>query len=660
MTSQWDRHTRPLLGAIVLASLPQLTRSPYWLIAAAAVYTAMVLAVTRHKGPSPARTVKWLLIVGGVAGIKLTYGHIVGRDPGMSLFMLMALLKILEIHTDRDRMVALCMAYFLLAANLFFHQSVVMAAHMIFSVWVTTAVMIHIQDPRSRWRRHLRTSGTLVLQALPVMVVLFFLFPRIQGSLWGVPKSDTGTTGFTSRLSLGDVTNIVQTNEVAFRAAFDQEPPPVTERYWRGIVFWSFDGVTWTRSRSGPPRGALPTRQQPSTYTITIEPSGARWMFALDLPDKAAPDTWMDADHTLRAIAPIVQRTSYQLTSFRRYRTLSATAWEIRRGLQLPEGSNPRTVALGRRLAAEHATPSAIVAAALDYMIRGGFTYTLNPPPPLSDPVDQFLFDTKKGYCEHFAAAFTLLMRAAGVPARVVGGYLGGEANPYSNYLIIRQSDAHAWVEVLSDDKGWQRIDPTALVAPNRVSRSLAEAVPQEELPAYLAFEGYGLAGEGLRALRLSWDAVNLNWHRWVASYSHRHQARLLSRVGISMETWRGAALSGLAAVLLTVIIVAAVVLRPQLRRRRTTDPAVKAYGTFLKKAARAGLPRKKSHDGPTEYGHRIAELRPDLAPRINAITRSYVRYRYGKTAAPEDLDRLRTHVRRFAPKSGTTAPDRR
>ncbi|MFH1981766.1 MAG: DUF3488 and transglutaminase-like domain-containing protein [Pseudomonadota bacterium] len=649
MTDSWDRHARPLLGAISMAALPHLFRVPYWLTAVVIIFSAMLFAAIQYHWPVPSRALKWLIIFSGVAAVKMSLGHIVGRDPGMALFLMMAFLKILEIRTERDRIISLCMAYFLLAANLFFYQSLIMAIHMLLSVWVTTAVMIHVQDSRPKWVQHFKESGALILQALPVMVVLFFLFPRIQGSLWGLPQGTSGTTGFTDRLSLGDVSAIVQNNEVAFRATFEQQAPPSEERYWRGIVFWQFDGVSWEHGHFWPPRKEMAARDRPATYTITLEPSNARWMFSLDMPGAPPSGSRMDADYTLRAASPIVERISYQVTSYRRYRTPPAPPWEIRRGLQLPDG-NPRTVALGRQWAAKLSTPAEIVSEAVSYITAGHFIYTLNPPPPSPDPVDQFLFETKKGYCEHFAAAFALLMRAAGVPARVVGGYLGGEANPYGNYLIIRQSDAHAWVEIHDGTQGWVRIDPTALVAPDRVMQSLAQAVPTDELPAYLVMEGYGLTGKALRALRLSWDAVNLNWYRWVASYSHQRQAALLSRVGITMTSWRGAALSGLAAVALTTLIIGLIAFRAHRQLTPGEDPAVKAYKTFLKKAARAGLPPKALHDGPTHYGRHIARRRPDLAEDITAITDSYVRYRYGKTPSPADLNTLRRKARQFNP----------
>jgi transglutaminase-like putative cysteine protease len=647
--AKWDRHTIPLLCAITLASLPHLQRAPIWLSGSTLVYFSLVLAAALKAWPAPPRALKWLFILAGVAAVKLTYGLIVGREPGMALFVLMAYLKLLEIRTQRDRMVALCMAYFLLAANLFFFESLIMAAHMIVSVWATTAVMIHIQAPDSNWRRHLKTAAALVVQAVPVMVVLFFLFPRIQGSLWGMPRGAAGTTGFSSTLSLGDVSSIVQNNEVAFRATFAGAAPPPEERYWRGIVFWRFDGVSWERTRSLPARAVMPLQERPTSYTITLEPSGARWMFALDMPAKAAPDTWLDADRTLRAATPIIQRVSHQLTSYRRYRTAAPQPWERRRGLQLPD-NNPRTLALGRQWAETYTAAADIFDAAVAFISDGDFVYTLDPPPPDENPVDQFLFETRRGYCEHFAASFALLMRAAGIPARVVGGYLGGEPNPYGDYIIVRQSDAHAWVEILDDDRGWVRFDPTALVAPNRIAMSVAQVVPQEELPAYLIMEGYGWAGKGLKALSLSWDAVNLRWHRWVASYSHRHQARLLSRVGISMASWRGAALSGLAAVGLTVIIIGVMVIRPRFRRSAAKAPEVKAYEEFLRKVKKAGLPAKAVGDGPVAYAGRIASQRPDLEGSVNAVTDTYVRCRYGQGSSAEDLDRLRRLVRRFDP----------
>ncbi|PSQ91051.1 MAG: DUF3488 domain-containing protein [Proteobacteria bacterium SW_6_67_9] len=519
---------------------------------------------------------------------------------------------------------------------------------MLASIALTTYALTHLAAPDGPGPRvRLRQSLGLLAQAVPVMIVLFLLFPRIDSPLWSLGRDEgSGVTGLSETMSPGSITRITESPEVAFRATFEQEPPPQPMRYWRGPVFWRFDGETWS---VGEQVVEAAPRMQPQgatvSYTLVLEPHRKRWIFGLDMPVGAQSE----ADHVAAGAHLLADDT---VTSVREYRLRSALQYRLepeiapqrrRRALRLPSAVAPRARELAGEWRRAADTPRDVVDQALAYFASHDFEYTLSPPGLGDAPVDQFLFDTRSGFCEHYASAFAVLMRAAGVPARVVTGYQGGEMNAAGDYMIVRQSDAHAWTEVWLAERGWVRVDPTTRVASERVDQGVASVTGADERLTGLSRNDAGW----LRSAALLWDSVNYGWNRFVLGYGPDLQRRLLRRIGLA--GWGRYAL-GVLAVLSASLILAAVWLLLQ-RPARPADRARRAWQVALRRLQRAGI-RVESTEGPRSLSERVRAQRPDLAPGFTPIARLYMALRYREPAQRQALlEELEAAVRRFRPR---------
>lgn len=639
-----------VIAALAVALLPHTLRLPPWIVIWCAALWGYGMLVSRHGWRRPGRWARNGLALAGGMGALVSFGHTVGGDAFAALLAVMAGLKPLEMTTHRDRMVTAFLAYFIVITSLFVYENLAMTLYMGLSVLITTSVLIRMNHPDGNLRRHLRLSGVIMVQALPLTLVLFLLFPRIQGSLWGVPGDTQATSGFSDTLRMGQVSRMVQSDEIAFRAQFQEEVPDQRRLYWRGIVFYHFDGRNWQWKLRAPLPMEPLEGEAPATYTIGLEPHRDRWLFALDLPATDPQMARLFPDYTLMRRGRVRRKLHYRLTSLMVYNTGPLHRRDRAAALELPPNENPRSRALARRWAEERGHPRAIVDAALEMIREERFVYTLSPPPLGADPIDAFLFDTRRGYCEHYASAFAFLMRAAGVPARVVGGYQGGTRNPYGSYVTVRQSDAHAWVEVYLEGEGWVRVDPTAAVAPDRIERGVAAALAPGEAPDFLSDGRFGGDFRLWRAIRDGWDAVNIGWDMWFAGYAFEQQQSLLRKIGIDLRSWKGPVRALLLTLALAGLFTLGFGLRIFRKPRETADPVREIYALFCRKLARVGLVRDP-HDGPVAFADRIASLRPDLDSAARGIIDRYVRFRYGGAGYGEaDIEAFRRSVRRFQP----------
>ena len=375
---------------------------------------------------------------------------------------------------------------------------------------------------------------------------------------------------------------------------------------------------------------------------MTLEPHNQRWLFAIDLPGRVPPRTVATSDFQLRSLTPVTSRVRYEMASYLDARYgLDESDGALQRALRLPDNFDPRTVAFARSLRRKFSDDKALMREVLSMFRNENFFYTLLPPALGEHPVDEFLFDTRRGFCEHYASSFAALMRAAGIPARIITGYLGGEVNPVGNYMIVRQADAHAWTEVWFKDDGWVRVDPTAAVSPQRVQSGIGAAVPRTDPVPFLARSDYAW----LRRLRLTWDSLSNSWNQWVLGYNQERQRRLFSGVGVDDATWDKLAMALVVATALIVLVLSPFMLRKL--RIAVDDPVKRAYLAFCRKLERKGLARGPA-EGPSDYASRLISMRPDLAPAIAAITRLYVALRYGPGTAPRVLHEFQRHVKQF------------
>ncbi len=634
-----------LLAALTLVAAPHAERLPWWVTGLTVVLVVWRVYLLAHpRLPLPR---KWLLIMVvacASVGIYLHYRSIFGRDPGVTLLIIMLALKTLETRSTRDGMLLVFLCYFLIIPSFFFSQTILAAVYMLGCVWFITAGMLGLHyTHHPGYRAQLTTAGVLLAQAVPLMLALFLFFPRVQGPLWGLPQDAyAGISGLSDTMAPGSLSNLSLSDAVAFRVSFTSPPPPPKQLYWRGPVLWDFDGRTWTAPRRlyGAPR--YQTSSEPVTYDVIIEPHNKRWLFALELPARLPPLSQATVDFQILSNTPVTQRLRYEMVSYLDTGYgIDESAAVLAGATRLPPDYNPRARALAQSLRANFSDDRALMREVLALFRNQDFHYTLTPPLLGTHSVDEFLFDTKSGFCEHYASAFAVLMRAAGIPSRIVTGYLGGEINPVGNYMIVRQADAHAWTEVWFSDAGWVRVDPTAAVSPLRIESGIAAAVPRTDPLPLMVRGDY----PWLRQARLTWDSLSNNWNQWVLGYNPERQRSLLSRVGIDDATWR--TLTVILIAVTGIILLALVWITLRRLRMAVRDPVKLAYNRFCAKLGRKGLPRAPA-EGPSAYAARLARLRPDLVPGVAAITQLYVALRYGAHADSQALQELKREVGRF------------
>jgi len=597
------------------------------------------------------------LLVVGIAGVgALTIeGSADGYGPlAVRSLLILAGLKVLETRTVRDIYLVALLGFFVLATLFLRDQSMGMGLLALTAVIALSSLMVWINSatPRFSVRRTLAQSLYLLVLALPVAGVLFLVFPRLAGPLWhfGLDKQ-AGVTGLSDTMTPGAINQLVLSEEIAFRVIFDDAVPTREDLYWRGPVLWHTDGRRWTRGTS---RQTLEgrTADGPATdYRLILEPSDQRWVLALEHPVAVPAELTLNTDLELLAPQPHRQRTDYRLSSVTGPAGTTLEPRQRTAGLQLPDNITARMRALAggwRQSAAS--SDRAVVQAALDHFRRDGFVYTLQPPLTGTNPVDAFLFDTRQGFCEHYSSAFVTLMRIAGVPARVVTGYLGGEINPLNDQLVVRQAEAHAWAEVWLADAGWIRVDPTAAIAPDRVRLGLdvAAAVDRGGRPLF----GPPRAFWRSLARQAQWlfDTVEMAWYTGVVNFNDRRQQDLLERLGLQSLSHYGLALA-IAALVLAVLGLTWTLLlleRPGMGR---AEPAARWYARFRGKIRRKGIPAD-DREGPLDLARRLSGLlEPDDAKLAAEIARDYIEIRYGPGDNPKILARLRDRIRRFRPR---------
>lgn len=643
-------HLRLLLLSLVLVLALHAPWQAPWVLLVIALLFAWRYRIAVTQKALPGGLLLLPIAVLGATGVFFTYGSLAGRDSGVALFSLLLALKLMEARSARDFTLIVHLGYFLSVCTFLFSQSMTMALLVTLPTLALTSTLVAINHSALNnldVREHVaKPAMTLLGLAIPLLLALFVLFPRAPGPMWGMPRDATrAMTGLDDEMSPGKISNLSKSYEVAFRVAFRGTPPPQTQLYWRGPVLWSYDGQTWRGGNRERAIG-LPDMEPlaaPLEYTVTLEPHNRPWLFLLDLPVRL-PQTGqtqaaLSTDFELLALQPIRQRLRYDAastTSFRFGNTLSQDDRE--RALQLPRSGDERARKLAQEWAAANPNPQAIVQRALD-MFRSQFSYTLLAPPLGSNPVDEFLFDSKKGFCEHYAGSFVYLMRAAGVPARVVTGYQGGEFNKLGEYMIVRQTDAHAWAEVWMSGQGWVRVDPTAAVMPQRVASGIAAMPESEPVP--------GLARMELtptKRLNLGWDAVNNSYNQWVLGYNQKRQTEFLSQLTGSKVSKADLILWLVAFLILIVSIIAYVLFRPI---SQTVDEAQRWWLVFERKMAKAGVKRQPA-EGPLDFAVRAAQAYPASQSLIEQVLELYLPLRYGTARTAQQLAALEQTVKAF------------
>jgi len=625
-----------LLIALGLASLPLLT-TVYPFSAGMFVLAVIFRFVTRLRNSALRSIWPKLLVVGiGISGVLMSSSSLIGLEPGLSLLISLMALKTLESATRRDFFVLVLLTWFLALCGLFISQTLLAATAAVALCLLAAAAAGKLySEGHMPWRIALKRTGLMAAQALPIIALFFIFFPRIQGGIrFSFMPGGQGAAGFSEDFDPGNFAMLNDNLDTAFRAEFiNSEPPGPADRYWRGLVLWRCEGLSWRRGTVAAieprapkvPDGAFRQR-------ITMQPHGQRWLFALDRPLYPPKDATLEPGAYAQAIRPINRSTRYDVVSLPGFKDRLLPKEQRAAALALPAYLPPETRKLGE-LFKRAGNDAAILARGIQWFQTQGFTYSLQPDRyGGSTALDDFLFQRRVGFCSHYAASFGTLMRIAGVPARVVLGYQGGEHNPHGNYFLVRQNDAHAWCEVWIEGHGWQRVDLTAQLAPSRIetgAESFRETAGSlggrfRQLP------GFDAVFDGARML---WDNINYQWDLRVVAYDEDAQFELLARAGMK-DLPRPLIILGVFAGTCVLLGSAGLWLRTMTRAAR--DPVADAWARACTQIARLSGAVREPWEGPLAYATRAAAAKPELADIFRRIADSYARIRFA--AEPPSL----------------------
>lgn len=632
---------------------PHLGRIPIWVIGVylfAALWRSMVY---RGRWSFPGRMVKLTLIVTSFISLYLSYGTFLGLEPTVALLLIAFALKLIELAQRKDAYVLLFLGYFVCVTEFLFSQDLLIVLYSMFTVLLITTALLALHQPQQHKfnPRTIRLAGIMLLQAFPLMVVLFFLFPRI-GPLWTVPlKSHAAKTGVSDFMRPGDISNLSQSSEVAFRAQFEGAIPNASQLYWRGLVFSKLEDGAW-RSLDYYEVPAVERRQKKPEpvgdeirYNIIMEPTHQGWLYGLRHAESTQSKVMSTSDYRLYSPVVLEDEYHYKVASWPDA-VLEPELSQWRREVEtaVPEGKNPETIALAKQLRLQHQNDRELVNTILKKFYEERYSYTLQPPLLGEHSMDDFLFQTRRGFCEHYAYAFTLMMRAAGIPARVVAGYQGGEVNPVNKTIIVHQFDAHAWTEVWLEGEGWVRVDPTAAVSPERIEWGLERAVANEG--SFLSDSPLSLLNYRsviwVNNLRLRYDALTWQWQSWIVGYDAETQYTVL-------QNWFGEISARKFAIVLlgswALVLIPVGIWLLARRPVKVISKLDKYYLAYCDKLGKRGHKRAIG-ETPGDYAVRAKRAFPASASEIDRINDLYTQLSY-QDKSPESGAQLLTEFRK-------------
>ena len=607
---------------------------------------------------------KLVLVTIAFAAVFVSYGAVRSVEAGISLLVVLMSLKILEAHTAREFRVMVLIGWMLCSCGFFLSQDLATALGLLLAFVLLVVALIEFHrgtSPGMVWPP-VRTTCKLLLQALPLVVLFFLLFPRVNTGLrFELRFLGSPNIGFSDRLSPGSIAALTNSSEIAFRAEFPgSSTRPTGPMYWRGVVMWDCNGMDWRAPYA--PSSKSPTStpdfadnhglsvQSPKAkeiqQRITLPPNGARWMFALDHPIKPVPGAILARGDYLYGVQPNRKTRRYDVVSSE-FRGNEITARERAEALEVPASITPAVRDLAESWAVQNRDARGVVSNALQFFRTQGFAYSLTPGEYSS--LEEFLFRRRVGFCEHYAASFATLMRLAGVPARVVVGYLGGEYNDLGHFVLVRQADAHAWCEVWLPENGWTRVDPTSAVAPGRANLDLTSFLETRLASEQIETSRSALLAQLLRSgvitnIRFLWQTLSYEWDTRLLAFDADVQDIFLTSTGIAN---RGMAFLLVEILLIVIALLAIYFAWMQLRSRSRVDRVKVLYEYFCRKTARLGV-RRDPCEGPLAFARRAAQTLPNESNRIQRIADTYVLLRYAPQPSSGLLDRFAKEVSAF------------
>jgi len=640
-----------LFAVQIFIIAPHFATVPAWIALVWGVVAFWRWKIFQGAWNYPTRLKKTLLVFVCCIGLALSMGTSFRFESMVSLLVISFSLKLLELKNKKDFILLIFIAFFILAAQFIEFNYFAAALYGFVCLLLLCAALMQLYKKPGRhsiWQ-YIYPSMVILLQAIPFMIILFVVIPRI-GSFWAVPSPIHAKTGMSNSMSPGDFTELMESDELAFRVSFLNAVPAREKLYWRSLVFSFFDGRMWSQSReqktenyfNQASKNLLSHVQYKGDrveYDVIAEASMKPWLYAL-----AAPETWPQniafaRDMRLQAFGPVVERMNYHVVSSLDYQLNELNAAELKQNLQLPKNGNPQTRERAKEWLAETGSTDKLIEKLFNYYHQS-FFYTLKPPPLGVDVVDDFLWNSRQGFCEHFSSSFVYFMRAANIPARVVVGYQGGDINSVNTSITVRQRDAHAWAEVWIEGRGWVTYDPTAAVAPERVKKGIEQSLSATDRE--LLAKPFGSSVTLLLRIREQWDAINLKWTLWVMNYDSSSQASLLERFLGNVSPMRVAIFLVVSGGGLSVLLFALLMLRS---RKQDLPQTTLVYFQLCKKLKAAGfipLP----NETPRAFANRVSASKPELAVPLGHLIDLYERWTYGEDNQAEV--QLRSGIRHF------------
>lgn len=679
------KNLQSLLFALFAVLIPHMFFMPVSL--AAVVFTVLMLwQILLYKtGNFQKAQQKWLQYAVVLIGLGLIYLHFrtfLGVEAGCATLALILLGKAFEVKNYRDAVIELNFALFVVAALFLYGQSILIAVAAVIAIVACLYAMYQLQNFRQDFEEMSDQQVTssqltqqafkivikLILLASPLMVLLFLFFPRFP-PLWNIPLSNSqAKTGVTDEMSPGDIAQLSQSSELAFRVIFaqnqiNQAPPISAEMYWRAMVLEDFDGIKWTQNpRTKYNFGVRQTSQNsqlPKWYTVDtnaqsikqlpyqmiIEPTYQPWLYALDF-SKATEPLMMKADGSIQSLQPISRRQNYQLTYLETTPKLDLEIQQIPQNinLRLPQAGNPKSQAFAQQLFKQNQqNPERYAHAVLSWIRTQQFSYTLSPPLLKDERIDDFLFRTKAGFCEHYASAYANLMRMAGIPARVVVGYQGGRAAPDGQSWEVRQLDAHAWTEVWFAGKGWVRIDPTAAIAPDRINLGMQNYAQQNDHVFGEQQNAWNMQQQRWATQAKIWvDYVNFQWQSKVVGFDQNSQQNWLKKLSIGNLTQQ----------LILMIIAMAVLIALMVwwlsRQQKKQQSQLEIELSLLSKKLENNQLQRREHEPVLTWLNRIYNAQNLVDHRLIQIIELYTRHQYIQPLEQDDLKNLYQLLRKY------------
>ncbi len=617
-----------ILLSVTISVLPHLPRLPLWFpILLIGVILSRWLTAIKQTKPLP-KVIIILITLTAFITIVYFQGFKLNREISVTILAAMTVLKILETNTKRDAWMVVTLCYFVILTRFFYSQDLLLVIYLFLSVLIITHTLFILQHDNKKDfldKRELKQTLGLLATGLPLAVLFFLFFPRLGSPIWGSPDFfGSGKTGIGDSMSPGSISQLFSDDSTAFRATFKGSIPNNSDLYWRGPVLWDFDGKTWNTNQRQTSKKTFIASNDTGTlvsYEVELEPTGQKYLFALDYVKTAPTGSTLKADQQLITENDINQLRHYTaLSQFKAYNSNELLSPEdFARLKYLPPSFNPKTKALIQQWKRQVHSPLELIKKILTHFATDEFYYSYSPPLLMGDTVDQFLFETKSGFCEHYASAFTVMMRAAGIPARIVTGYQGGILN--EGYLLVKQSDAHAWAEVWIQNKGWLRVDPTSAVSPLRVEQG-SQALIRQNARNWLDNSWSRKLGE-------RYDAIRHNWNKWVREYNATKQKAIFKVIGFDSVNGRAIII-----VLGTIILITTLLVLFFLyinRPKRKQSPYDKIQKKFKLLFLKHGLTAEENL-GLLEFSKKATEYFPQSKNSIQQFTTLYLRLRFAET----------------------------